>query len=121
MTAPTSSSWANISSLDSARATRDRLELVERAAGVAQAAAGQLGYGDPAGRDERRQRQRDLVADTAGGVLVGGGARQGGEVHPLPEAIIAAVQRAISRRFMPLSRIAIASDDICSSATSPRV
>ena len=38
-----------------------------------------------------------------------------------PDAIIAAVQRAISRRSMPLSRIAIASADICSSATSPRV
>ena len=38
-----------------------------------------------------------------------------------PDAIIAPVQRAISRRFMPLSRIAMASDDICSSATSPRV
>ena len=38
-----------------------------------------------------------------------------------PEAIIAAVQREISRRFIPLSRIAIASADICSSATAPRV
>ena len=38
-----------------------------------------------------------------------------------PEAIIAAVQRAISSRSMPLSRIAIASADICSSATTPRV
>ena len=38
-----------------------------------------------------------------------------------PEAIIAPVQREISLRFMPLRRIAIASDDICSSATSPRV
>ena len=38
-----------------------------------------------------------------------------------PEAIIAAVQRAISSRVMPLSRIAIASADICSSATTPRV
>ncbi len=38
-----------------------------------------------------------------------------------PEAIMAAVQRAISRRFMPFSRIAMASADICSSATSPRV
>ncbi len=38
-----------------------------------------------------------------------------------PDAIIAAVQRAISVRFMPLSRIAIARADICSSATSPRV
>lgn len=38
-----------------------------------------------------------------------------------PDAIIAAVQRAISRRFIPFSRIAIASDDICSSATAPLV
>jgi len=39
----------------------------------------------------------------------------------VPEATIAAVHRAISRRLMPLSRIAMASADICSSATSPRV
>jgi hypothetical protein len=38
-----------------------------------------------------------------------------------PLAIIAAVQSAISRRDMPLSRIAIASADICSSATTSRV
>ncbi len=38
-----------------------------------------------------------------------------------PVAIIAFDQRAISRRVMPLSRIAIASADICSSATTPRV
>jgi hypothetical protein len=38
-----------------------------------------------------------------------------------PLAIIAAVQRAISRRVMPLSRIAMASAAICSSATAPRV
>ncbi len=38
-----------------------------------------------------------------------------------PLAIIALVQVLISRRFMPLSRIAIASAAICSSATTPRV
>ena len=38
-----------------------------------------------------------------------------------PDAIIALVQREISCRFMPLSRIAMASADICSSATSPFV
>ncbi len=38
-----------------------------------------------------------------------------------PLVIIALVQRLISRRFMPLSRIAMASDDICSLATTPRV
>jgi hypothetical protein len=34
---------------------------------------------------------------------------------------MAAVQRAISAAVMPLRRIAMASADICSSATSPRV
>ena len=38
-----------------------------------------------------------------------------------PVAIIAAVHRAISPESMPLSRIAMASADICSSATTPRV
>ncbi len=38
-----------------------------------------------------------------------------------PDAIIARVQRATSRRFIPFSRIAIASAAICSSATAPRV
>ena len=38
-----------------------------------------------------------------------------------PDAIIAAVHRAISARSIPLSRIAIASADICSSAISPSV
>jgi hypothetical protein len=38
-----------------------------------------------------------------------------------PLAIIAAVQRAISPGSMPRSRIAMASADICSSATTPRV
>ena len=37
------------------------------------------------------------------------------------DAIIAAVQREISSRSMPLSRMAIASAAICSSATAPRV
>ena len=38
-----------------------------------------------------------------------------------PLAIIAAVHRAISGVVMPRSRIAMASADICSSATNPRV
>lgn len=38
-----------------------------------------------------------------------------------PERIIASVQRLISPGFMPFSRMAMASADICSSATSPRV
>ena len=38
-----------------------------------------------------------------------------------PELIIALVQRAISRRVIPFRKIAMASADICSSATTPRV
>ena len=38
-----------------------------------------------------------------------------------PLSIMACVQRAISRRLIPLSRIAMAREDICSSATAPRV
>ncbi len=39
----------------------------------------------------------------------------------VPVLIIALVQRTISSSFMPLSRIAMASAAICSSATTPRV
>ncbi len=88
----------------------DRLELVERAAGVAQPAAGQLRHGDAAGGDQRRERQRDLVADAAGGVLVGGRPAERGEVHPLAaERSSPRSTAAISRAVMPLSRIAMAS------------
>ena len=48
----------------------DGLELVERAAGVPEPAAGQLRHRRPARRDEGGERQGDLVADAAGGVLV---------------------------------------------------
>ena len=88
---------------------------------MAEAAPGQLRHRDAAGGDQRRQRQRDLVADAAGGVLVGRRARQRRRSPSAPPTRSSrAVQRAISRRSMPLSRIAIASADICSSATSPR-
>ena len=122
MTAPTSSSWASISALLSdGPPAGDRLELVQRAAGVPEPAPGQLRHRDAAGRHQRGERQGDLVAHPAGGVLVGGRPGQRGEVHPLAGAIMAAVHRPISRRSMPLSRIAMASADICSSATAPRV
>jgi hypothetical protein len=48
----------------------DRLELVEGAAGVTEAAAGDHRHGASAGREDRGQRQADLVADTSGRVLV---------------------------------------------------
>ena len=48
----------------------DRFELVERAAGGAEAAAGDHRHLQIAAGQERRERQRDLVADAAGRVLV---------------------------------------------------
>ncbi len=48
----------------------DRIELVERAAGVAEAAAGDHRHDAAAGGDDRREHQRDVVADAAGRMLV---------------------------------------------------
>ena len=71
ITAPTSANCAAISSSGERRAPAgDRLQLVERAAGVPEPAPGQLRHRRAARRDERRERQGDLVADAAGGVLV---------------------------------------------------
>ena len=49
---------------------RNRLELVERAARVPEAAAAHLPDGHPAGRHDRADRDRRLVADASGRVLV---------------------------------------------------
>ena len=58
------------SSSDSADAkARNRLELVEGAAGVTEAAPGHLGHDHAASGGERRQHDGDLVADPAGAVL----------------------------------------------------
>ena len=48
----------------------NRLELVERAAGRAEAAAGDHRHLQVAAGQERREDQRDFVADAAGGMLV---------------------------------------------------
>ena len=48
----------------------DRFELVERAAGRAEAAAGDHRHLQVAAGQQRRERQRNLVADAAGRVLV---------------------------------------------------
>jgi hypothetical protein len=50
---------------------------------VAEPASGQLWDRGAACGDERRKRQRDLVPDPAGGVLVGGGPVQARKVHPV--------------------------------------
>ena len=50
--------------------TRDRLELVDGAAGVAEGSASQLRNCDPERGNEGSEDERDLVADTTGRVLV---------------------------------------------------
>ena len=60
----------------------DRLELVERAAGVAEPAAGDHRHGAAAGGHDRREQQADLVAHPAGRVLVEHRAGQAG-VRPV--------------------------------------
>ena len=52
------------------REAGDGLELVERSAGVTEAAAAHHRDRDAARGDERGEGERDLVADAAGGVLV---------------------------------------------------
>ena len=64
----------------------DRVELVERAARVAEAAAGDHRHRAAAGGEDRREQQRDLVADAAGGVLVEHRARQVASPGPSPRA-----------------------------------
>ena len=54
----------------------DGVQLVERAAGVAEAASGDHRHEAAAGRDRGREHQADGVADAAGRVLVEHGAGQ---------------------------------------------
>ena len=61
----------------------EALELVQRAAGVAEAAAGHLRDLHAAGRDHRAKNKARLIADTAGGMLIGLDAVYGAEVESL--------------------------------------
>ena len=101
---------------------RDRLELVQRAAGVAQARARRAAGTATPHAATSGASGRVILSPTPPVECLSAVGRESAEKSiRSPDAIIAAVQRAISRRFIPLSRIAIASADICSSATSPRV
>ena len=60
---------------------RHGVELVQRPARVAEPAAGDHRHGAAAGGDDRREHQRDLVADAAGGVLVEHGRGRGPSDH----------------------------------------
>jgi hypothetical protein len=62
---------------------RDRLELVERPAGVAEPAPAHLREGDAAGGHDRAEHDRRLVPDAAGGVLVDDAAAEAREIDRL--------------------------------------
>ena len=59
----------------------DRVELVERPAGMAEAAPRNHRHEGAAGGEHRRQHQADVVADSAGGMLVDDRA---GQIGPAP-------------------------------------
>src|SRR3546814_3899109 len=60
---------------------RSGFELVERPAGVPEAAPGHLRYNHPAGRRQWSQHQRDLVPDPAGTVLADLRSRDRRQIH----------------------------------------
>ena len=59
----------------------NRFELVERAAGRAQAAAGDHRHFQPATGQQRRDDERRFIADAAGGVLIDHRAETGGPLE----------------------------------------
>ncbi len=71
----------------------DRLELVERSTGVAERATGHHRHRDAERRDERREHERDFVADAAGRVLVDARAADVREIEP-----VAAQQHRVGER-----------------------
>ena len=90
----------------------DRLQLVERAAGVAQAAAGELRHRHPARGHQRRHHQRRLVAHAAGRVLVGHRPADGRQVEPLARVDHGlAAGRPVSASVMPRRTTAIRKAD----------
>ena len=83
MTAPTSSSWRIIASLVRTLPAGDRLELVEGAAGVAEAAAGELRHRDAEDGDEGASGRVILSPTPPVECLSAVGRESDGEVHPL--------------------------------------
>ena len=85
----------------------DGLEFVERAAGVAEAAAADHRHRDARGGRQRSEHQRSLVAHAAGGMLVDFSCGQRREVEHFAGAQHRVGQAAVSGRVMPFSTTAI--------------
>ena len=88
---------------------RDGLELVERAARVAEAAARHHRDRHAARGDERREAERDLVAHAAGRVLVDLAPRGSATGRHAPDASMASVRATVSASSMPRKKIAMSS------------
>ncbi|BDZ51591.1 hypothetical protein GCM10025867_38320 [Frondihabitans sucicola] len=84
---------------------------------MAETTAGELRHGDAERRDERRQREGDLVADSPVECLSTVVFDSDEKSMVEPEAIMASVRSRISRLSMPLRKIAIVRAAICSSPT----
>jgi len=75
MTQPSRSICARASRGKAGTESRNRLELVEGASGVAESSTGHHGDGNAAAGHHRREKERHLVANAAGRVLVYPGKR----------------------------------------------
>ena len=122
MTAPTSSSWAIISSLSSdARQPGIDSSLSSVPPVCPRPRPESCGTATPQAATSGASGRVILSPTPPVECLSAVGRERPEKSIRSPEAIIAAVHRSISRRVIPLRRMAIASDDICSSATTPRV
>ena len=90
----------------------NRLELVERAAGVAQPASRHHRDRHAARREHRRQQQRRLVSHAAGGVLVHQRPLEAVPVEPVARVEHGLGQRVSSSGVRPRQSTAMRSADI---------
>jgi hypothetical protein len=122
ITAPTSASWAPISSSESSARQPGIDSSLSRVPPVCPSPRpDSCGTAAPQAATSGASGSVILSPTPPVECLSTSGQPTSGNVSRSPESIIAAVQRAVSAASMPLSRIAIASAAICSSATSPRV
>ena len=121
-TAPTDSSWANISSFDSPARQPGIDSSLSRVPPVCPSPRPEsCGTATPHAATSGASGSVILSPTPPVECLSAVGRDSVEKSIRSPDAIIAAVQRAISRRFIPLSRMAIASADIWASSTAPRV
>ena len=83
----------------------DRFQLVERAAGMAQSAAGDHRHDHARRRRDRSGDQTGLIADAAGGMLIHLDAGNGRQIHDGRRSAHASVSALTSRSVMPEKKV----------------